>query len=106
IAGARLIVVRTSRPAIPPPAASSAPEPPTEATTNGQGRFAIKDLEAGTYTLMVYANGYVRYVNSLSTGQTINDLRIFLTPTGNLTGHIRDTKGKPLAGVPVQLLKP
>jgi hypothetical protein len=106
VAGARVMVLRTSRPAIAPPAASSGPEPPIEATTDGQGTFAIKDLEVGNYSLMVYAHEYVRYVNSLNTGPTIKDLRIFLTPAGNVTGRIRDTRGKPLAGIPVQLLKP
>ena len=106
IAGARVLVFKPPRPPTLPPATSSAPEPPLEATTNSHGRFAINDLEAGAHTLMIYANGYVRYTNSLNPAQTANDLRIVLTPTGNVTGHIRDTKGKPLAGVPIQLLKP
>ena len=106
IAGARVLVFKPPRPPTLPPATSSGPEPPLEATTNSQGRFAINDLEAGAHTLMIYATGYVRYTNSLNPAQTANDLRIVLTPTGNVTGHIRDTKGKPLAGVPIQLLKP
>ena len=93
IAGARVLVFKPPRPPTLPPATSSGPEPPLEATTNSQGRFAINDLEPGAHTLMIYANGYVRYTNSLNPAQTANDLRIVLTPTGNVTGHIRDTKG-------------
>jgi hypothetical protein len=92
-------------------------------TTDAQGRFVLKDLEAGSYRLFFYANGYVRQeygqrllsgnrlpfngtpVN-VAAGQTIRDVRISLTPAGNVNGSIRDMDGQPLAAVPVQIMKP
>ena len=114
-------------PATPPPNANSpignggVPVSPLTAippaSSDQQGRFAIPDLAEGSYTLQVLANGFVdfnygqRYTSgpgteiSLKAGQILKDLSITLTPAGNIGGRIRDREERPLANVPVQLLR-
>lgn len=86
-------------------------------TTGGSGKFAIKDLDPGAYRIAIAANGFTRQEYGqrvfpgqgtavvLAAGQTLNNVVIRLTPAGTVTGRIRDSLGRPLAGVPVQLLK-
>jgi hypothetical protein len=84
--------------------------------TDSQGRFAVRDLDAGTYRLSVGANGYAKQeygqrsaggqgtpVN-LNSGQSAT-VSISLTPTGNISGRIRDNSGQPVVGLQVQALK-
>jgi hypothetical protein len=76
--------------------------------TDSQGRFVFKDVDAGLYGLGFSANGYVRHASSLITvasGQAVKDLVVGLTPTGSVSGTVRDGDRRPLAGVPVQLLR-
>jgi len=94
------------------------PAPVSRSTsTDGQGRFSFKDVEAGSYRLAFSANGYVRQeygqrafpgngsTIALVAGQAIKDLAVALTPAGSVSGTIRDTDRRPLAGMPVQLLR-
>src|SRR3989442_3916538 len=124
IPGARLRLTFTNAPR-PTPRAAAAPVPamPAAINTDPQGRFVVKDLEPGAYHLFVFANGYVRQeygqrliaenlglgngtpVN-VAAGQTVRDVRISLTPAGNVSGNIRGFDGKPIAAVPIQILKP
>ena len=89
----------------------------TSVLTDSQGRFAIRDLDAGAYRVSVGANGYARQeygqrtpggqgtpVN-LNSGQTA-DVGISLTPAGGVSGRIRDNRGQPAVGIQVQVLKP
>jgi hypothetical protein len=94
---------------------------PRTVIADAQGRFVIKDLDPGSYRLFFAANGYVRQqlgqrgfsggvgngtpVN-VAAGQTVRGVRVALTPAGNVNGRIRDLDGRPIAGVPVQILKP
>jgi hypothetical protein len=85
--------------------------------TDAQGRFAFKNVAAGAYRLALSANGYVRQeygqrvfpgrgaVFQLADGQTLKNLVAELTPTGSVSGTIRDEDKRPLAGVPVQLMR-
>jgi len=88
------------------------------AKTDSNGRFAFKNLDAGTYRLSVASDGYARQdygqrilygsgtpVN-LAAGQALKDVTVRLIPTGTVTGNIRDQAGRPVVGAPVQLLKP
>ncbi|HYR92402.1 MAG TPA: carboxypeptidase regulatory-like domain-containing protein [Terriglobia bacterium] len=96
---------------------------PSTGTTDAHGKFVVKDLDAGSYRLLFYADGYVwqeygqrgpaanpgvpgtgTLVN-VASGQTVRDLRVSLTPAGNVSGRIRDLEGRALAAVPVQILK-
>src|SRR3989441_2013983 len=97
---------------------------PQTVTTDAQGRFLIKDLGPGPYRLFFSANGYVRQELGqrglpgssgglgsgtpvdVAAGQTVRGIRVALTPAGNVSGRIGDLDGRPIAGVPVQILKP
>src|SRR5688572_9097173 len=92
-----------------------APIPPT--MTDEGGKFVIRDVDAGTYRLFVFHDGYVRQEYgqrvfpgqgaplSLSAGEVLKDLRIALMPAGNVSGRIVDNLGKPAEGVQIQLMK-
>jgi Carboxypeptidase regulatory-like domain len=86
-------------------------------TTDRQGRFSLKDVDAGSYRLTVAANGYARQefgqrvfgapgtpIN-VAAGQTVKDLSIRMTPAGNVNGRISDDLGLPAVGATVQLLR-
>src|SRR5437870_1036271 len=64
IAGARVLAQPTT-PSRPTPggAAAEAPSMPPAVTTDGQGRFAFKDLHASPYRLFIFADGL--YVMSM-----------------------------------------
>jgi protocatechuate 3,4-dioxygenase beta subunit len=97
--------------------AVTAPKPIPPVMTDDQGKFIFQDLDEGPYTLQVLANGYVslnygqRYPGGpgtpimLKAGQELKDLAVNLTPTGNISGRIRDRSDQPLANVPVQLMR-
>jgi hypothetical protein len=96
IAGAT-VLVQPAAP-LPPAPGGGAPQPPVmppAVTTDAQGRFVAKDLDAGSYRLFFWAAGYVRQefgqrglvglrpaagtpVN-VSVGQTVRDIRVALT---------------------------
>jgi protocatechuate 3,4-dioxygenase beta subunit len=106
------------------PTASAAPALPPQlpaipaVNTDSKGMFVFKDIEPGSYRIQVASNGYARTEYgqrifgaqgtpiNLTSGQVLKDLAIPLTPAGNISGQIRDLLGQPLAGIPVQLLKP
>lgn len=85
--------------------------------TDGTGKFMFQDLDEGTYTLQVQANGYVsqyygqRYPTGggqpihVTAGTPLNNLSINLIPAGNIGGRIHDRADQPLINVPVQLLR-
>lgn len=98
----------------------TAPPPPPaipSVVTDREGKFVIADLDAGSYRLLIVANGYVRQeygqrvfpgqgtLLTLTAGQVMKDLVLHLTLTGNVSGRLRDNFGQPAVGVPVQLLK-
>ena len=87
------------------------------AVSDAQGRFVLKNVAPGTYRLTYSANGYVRQeygqrsfpgrgtqINVVA-GQATKDIVSELTPTGAVSGTIRDVDKRPLAGVPVQLMR-
>jgi hypothetical protein len=125
LARARVTLSRSGRGAAPAVAAPtapgargavSAPKPIAPVTTDDQGKFSFQDLDEGSYTLQVLANGYVslnygqRYPGgpgspiALKAGQEMKDITINLVPTGNISGRIRDRSDQPLANIPVQLM--
>jgi hypothetical protein len=84
--------------------------------TDREGRFIINDLPAGAYRLTIMRNGYAKQILGqrgpngiippfeLSEGEA-KDLQIRLTPGGNVGGVVRNTSGRPSAGVRVQLVQ-
>lgn len=86
------------------------------ASTDEQGRYAIKDLEPGTYRLSATRTGYVpgeygaREVIGLGTplsidpGAQLGNVILRLTPHAVLAGRIVDERGDPLPYVQVQAL--
>jgi hypothetical protein len=101
--------------ALPPPAFRPTPLP--SVATGSDGKFVFQGLTAGRYRLEGAANGYVRQeygqkdylmqgaLIDLRVDQVIDNLVIRLTPTGNVSGRIRDAEKQPLADVPVRLLR-
>src|SRR4051812_40689353 len=88
----------------------------TSVLTDNQGRFSIRDLDAGTYRVSVGANGYGKQEYGqrtsggqgtpviLNSGQTVN-VGIPLTPAGSISGRIRDNSGQPAVGMQVQVVR-
>jgi hypothetical protein len=84
-------------------------------TSDAQGKFAMKDIEPGTYRLMVNRNGYVTMMYgargagrtgtalSLSRQQHMKEVIFKLTPHGVIAGRILDEDGEPLPNVRVML---
>jgi hypothetical protein len=96
-------------------AATSKSAPPVQ--TDNQGRFAFDGIEPGIYRLMFSAAGYARqdYGESLSgspgtpitlaAGQSKRDIVMRISPVSAISGRILDQTARPIAGVPVQLLR-
>jgi len=87
------------------------------ATTDRDGKFDFPNLEPGLYSLQVFRNEYARQTYGqrvpggpatairLLAGQPVTNIVMALVPTGNVTGVIRDSDGRPQTGVPIQLLR-
>jgi hypothetical protein len=85
-------------------------------SSDSTGRFAMKDLEPGSYRLQVSRAGFVSAEYGargpskpgkpvmLGSGQELKDLVIRLTPHGVVAGRIVDQDGEPVPSVMVQLL--
>ncbi len=86
-------------------------------SSDAAGRFAMKDLEPGSYRLQATRTGYVpseygeksptsaSAVLTLSRGQDLKNIDLHLTPHGVVSGRIVDESGEPMPSVMVQLLK-
>ena len=93
------------------------PGPPRTASTDLDGRYEIKELPAGRYTVSVGRSGYL----SLSYGQrrpleqgklldvldrqVVNNVDFTLPRMSAITGRIADETGEPLAGVRVFVMQ-
>lgn len=86
--------------------------------TDAEGRFAMRDLEAGGYILMASRNGFVRQqygakrpgrtgaILTLTPGQKMTELLIRMAPHAVITGRVVDTDNEPVGGAQVQLMQP
>src|SRR5437867_10161483 len=84
-------------------------------TTDKDGKFVVKDLDAGQYRLIAARNGYARQeygqrsvgrpgiVLNVLAGQTIRNVVISLAPAGAVTGRVTNDAGDPLVGIDVTL---
>jgi hypothetical protein len=88
-----------------------------ELMTGRDGRFTFKDLAAGTYRLLLAANGFVRQEFGqrvlfgkgtpieILENQARRGILVRMTPTGTVSGRMTDKENNPLSGVSVQLLR-
>jgi hypothetical protein len=87
----------------------------TTAVTDSSGRFLFDDLAPGRYFVFSSHEGYVNQglgrrglqvaTLDLASGQHLDDLVIYLTPGGIISGQISSAGGKPVSRVSVQALK-
>ena len=98
---------------------ASAPElrEPRSISTNAEGRYELRNLPAGHYTLTVSRAGYLslqygqRRVFELGTpiqvpeGTTINDVDFVLPRMSVISGRIVDEEGEPFAGALVHAVQ-
>jgi protocatechuate 3,4-dioxygenase beta subunit len=84
------------------------------AVTDSDGRFTVKDLEAGSYRLSADKPGFVTQeygarlpgrtgsILSLSAGQSMANASLRLSPRGVITGRVVDDDGEPVRNAAVQ----
>lgn len=100
---------------VPPDLLIGAPPLPST-LTDEYGQFQLRDVNPGTYRLVFTRNGYVRQELGpsivpgqgipivVAPGQEFRGVVEHLTPTGSVSGTIRDPQGKLLTGIQVQLI--
>ncbi|HEX8072358.1 MAG TPA: carboxypeptidase-like regulatory domain-containing protein [Pyrinomonadaceae bacterium] len=110
LAGARLALVPGER--LDPRAV----RPVARATTDEQGRYRMRDVPPGRYQLLALAPGFVvadaepeawqtgRVVNVLP-GDQLDGVDFALTRGGVITGRVTDADERPIAEVPVRVLR-
>src|ERR1017187_5025758 len=74
--------------------------------TDAKGKFTLRDVDPGVYTLSVERDGYVvaggpSQTVSVQAGQTTSDVKLKLQRTGAVSGRILDADGDPIFGVSV-----
>ena len=81
---------------------------PKSATTDADGNFILKDLEAGRYMLSAKHNGYAGQsygrrtpfgpgtAITLINGQQLKDIMFRMTPAGVIAGRVVDEDGEPM----------
>ncbi|HVW07679.1 MAG TPA: carboxypeptidase-like regulatory domain-containing protein [Bryobacteraceae bacterium] len=91
-------------------------DPGASTTTDSKGEFTLIDLDPGEYRLSAKRSGYLEtyygakdafdYDGSpivLTTDQSVDSLRMKMTPFGVIAGTVRDSDGEPFAGAAVDL---
>ena len=104
LAGARV----TLHDATATPGSASSQVAVAAVSTDSRGEFLLPDIQPGVYRFSVGNNGFVRYDIPrllLPSGENRKDMTIRLRPTGNLSGRVSTTAGKPAEGVTLNLLK-
>ena len=77
--------------------------------TDAKGKFTLRDVDPGVYTISVERDGYVvtggkSQTVSVQAGQTTSDVKLKLQRTGAVSGRILDADGAPISGVGVVIL--
>jgi protocatechuate 3,4-dioxygenase beta subunit len=77
------------------------------ALTTAEGKFSIAGIDAGRYSLSVEKTGFVSPRQTpdlnLQAGDTKNDLKFALVPTGAITGRVLNAEGKPVENIRVEV---
>jgi hypothetical protein len=85
--------------------------------TDRAGNFTINNLDAGSFKLSVVRNGYARQDFGqrhpagsgapivLTAGQRLTNIEVRLTSAGNVSGHVRNSSGRPTPGINVHLVQ-
>jgi len=117
LARAQVTLIRTAAEIGGLPAGPNLASPPAPVTTGADGKFALKNVEPGSYRIAVARNGYARQeygqrvfggqgrVITVAAGQAITSIAFQLTPAGTVSGVVKDSSGEALAGAQVQLLR-
>src|SRR5207302_7190444 len=87
---------------------------PVSTEADQSGAFAFKDLEPGSYNLMVERQGFVRQMYgarggnvfsgtplTVKAGQELTDIQFDMTPQSVIAGKVTDEDGEPVAQVQV-----
>ncbi|HEV3334382.1 MAG TPA: carboxypeptidase-like regulatory domain-containing protein [Bryobacteraceae bacterium] len=77
-------------------------------TTGLDGKFALREVNPGTYALAIDRDGYVAARGNSQTvtvqaGQTSSDVKLKLLRTAAISGRILDPDGDPVSGVSVNV---
>ena len=94
---------------------SAALRAPVATATDDEGRFVLRDVAAGHYTVMASRPGYVDTILgaapggffgapiAVADGQHVSGLSIRMSRGGVITGTVRSPGGRPARGVQVQI---
>lgn len=77
-----------------------------ESASDAAGRFVLKDVAPGAYSLAATARGHSRSVQPLNCPGATQDLRFVLAPEAVISGRVSDDAGKPVRGALITLLRP
>ena len=85
------------------------------ATSDQDGRFAIRDIQPGRYKLFVERTGFIEVdvkrrhsagsVLSFSPGEQIKDRKLHMIPAAIMIGRVVDEDGDPMANVEITVLR-
>ncbi len=83
--------------------------------TDESGRFQFDNIPGGSALIVAAKPGFlgeadtpssfVHHTSSLSVGPDSKDIQIKLTPVARIEGHVTNSEGEPVEGVPVQILQ-
>ena len=91
--------------------------PVSGVVSDSEGRFALADIDPGSYRLFVERDGFVdqQYgqlspsrpgtVLVLAPDQQVRDVLIRMVPTGTIAGRVYDRDGEPIVGARVRALR-
>lgn len=72
-------------------------------TLSGDGSFSLAGVPAGSWTLLVSADGYVQWSETCEVaGGETTEVTVELVPAATLTGTVVDDRSRPLGGVRVR----
>jgi beta-lactamase regulating signal transducer with metallopeptidase domain len=115
----RVVEANSARPVANASVQAMGTEGAAQTRTNDDGRYELRGLKPGSYTVVVKAGGFVEtYYGKTSTtimdfgsrvtaagGRVTSGLDVRLQPAASVSGRITDAKGQALAGVEVELVR-